>query len=220
MGRIVDPCRVYRAPPVTNPSPCLGRIQFVTKPSGANQPEIAEDPGIDELVAEALADLGHGTGPVGGRERLLQSVSALPDRYAPFFSRLSRMWDLDEAHVEALLEASARHRWQKVWPGIRYLNVSPGPGLSDARARLLRFDPGVRFPVHRHRGEEDVLVLEGSYTDSNGETVGAGDTQRMVAGSEHALVVSPEEPCVAAIVQRGLSFSAPWVRRAKRWFVR
>lgn len=130
------------------------------------------------------------------------------------------MWDLDEARVEALLAESGRRDWQKVWPGIRYLNIAAGPGLADARVRLLRFDPGVRFPVHQHRGDEEVLVLEGSYTDSNGNTVVAGDVQRMVAGSEHALMVSPAEPCVAAIVQRGLSFSAPWLRRAKHWFAR
>jgi hypothetical protein len=40
----------------------------------------------------------------------------------------------------------------------------------------------------------------------------------MVAGSEHALVISSDAVCVAAIVQRGLSFGAPLLDRAKRLF--
>lgn len=203
-----------------NPSTWLARIQLVTKFSGANEAPVLDDSSIDELLAEALGPVHPGRAPRGGRERLLQRVSALPERYAPFFSRLSRMWDLDEAGVEALLADSGRRDWQKVWPGIRYLNIAAGPRLAEARVRLLRFDPGFRFPVHQHRGDEEVLVLEGSYTDSHGNTVVAGDVQRMVAGSEHALMVSPAEPCVAAIVQRGLSFSAPVLQRAKRWFAR
>lgn len=206
--------------PRRNPSTEVGRIALVTNVSASNPPSFAEDLGIDELVAEALADVGGDAAPAGGRERLLRRVSTLPERYAPFFARLGTMWDLDEMRVEAVLRDAAHRRWRQVWPGIRYLNITPGPRLAEARARLLRFEPGVRFPVHRHRGNEDVFVLEGSYTDSSGQTVQAGDTQQMAAGSEHALVVSAEEPCVAAIVQRGLSFGAPWLDRMNRWFSR
>jgi len=151
-----------------------------------------------------------------GRERLLQAVATLPLRYAPFYSRLSGLWQLSEAEIETVLTESARTPWRRLWLGIRYYTLQPGTELGNARARLLHFEPGVRFPEHRHTGEEQVLVLSGSYTDSHGHRVGPGDLQSMGEGSEHALRISSDAPCVAAIVQRGLSFSGPLLRRVRR----
>lgn len=182
-------------------------------PGSASSPEASE---IDDLPSRALLEIDGCFPTPGGRERLLQCVSAMPERYAPFFSRLGRMWFLDEAGVDAALRECTRRGWRRAWPGIQYMDVVGGGSLRDARARLLRFEPGVRLPAHRHRGDEEVLVLEGSYTDSTGKLVGAGDCQLMMAGSEHALVVSADQPCVAAVVQRGLSFIAPWARRFRR----
>ena len=34
-----------------------------------------------------------------------------------------------------------------------------------------RFAPGLRFPRHKHTGAERVLVLEGSYIDSDGRSM-------------------------------------------------
>ena len=162
---------------------------------------VMEDENVEELVEQALLELAPVALSERARERLLQRVGELPLRYAPFYARLATLWDLSEDRVETLLTESGRTRWTQVWPGIRYLNVPSGAGLGEARARLLRFEPGVRFPTHRHRGEEHVLVLEGSYTDSAGQRVAAGDEQRMSEGSEHALVVSADAACVAAIVR-------------------
>jgi hypothetical protein len=175
-----------------------------------------EEQPIDELVEQALFEIAPVELGGAARERLLQRVSAVPLRYAPFYARLGTLWVMSEDRVEAVLAESVRTRWRHVWPGIRCLNVPSG--LVGARARMLRFAPGVCLPMHRHRGDEHVLVLEGSYTDSTGKRVGAGDEQRMSEGSEHALVVSSHAICVAAIVQRGLSFSAPLLDRAKRLF--
>jgi anti-sigma factor ChrR (cupin superfamily) len=187
----------------------------MTKLESEQLTSCSEEELSDELLEQALLQLAPATPRSEVRARLLQRVSALPLRYAPFYARLATMWGMPEPHVEAFLAESTEMRWHHIWPGIRYLDVARAAALDGARARLLRFEPGVRFPTHQHRGEEHVLVLEGSYTDSTGKRVGAGDEQRMVAGSEHALVISSDAVCVAAIVQRGLSFGAPLLDRAK-----
>jgi anti-sigma factor ChrR (cupin superfamily) len=85
--------------------------------------------------------------------------------------------------------------------------LSGGPALAGARAQLLRFAAGARFPSHRHTGTEIVFVLEGSYVDSNERTFGPGDQQILEAGTEHTLRISPDGPCIAAVVSGGVEFT-------------
>jgi hypothetical protein len=169
-----------------------------------------------EVLAAPFADLLPGLSvPPERRARLLTAVSALPLKYAPFFDRLSELWGLSAAEVQAELSILRDRGWRWAWPGIRYFNVAASERL-DERARLLRFEAGVRFPAHRHDGEESVLVLEGSYPDSGGRVVRAGDTQRMSEGSEHSLQIADTGPCVAAISQRGLTFQGALLGRLGR----
>ncbi len=155
-----------------------------------------------------------------GRERLLASVTPLPLRYAPFFERLATLWDLTPERVEALLlQAAEPESWRKPGlPGLRVIDVQPGPRLAGARATLTRFAAGMRFPKHRHTGPEALLVLEGSYIDESGRRVSAGDVHKMAPGSEHWFRVTKELPCVAASVQFGFEFTGSLMRLLTRVF--
>jgi anti-sigma factor ChrR (cupin superfamily) len=83
----------------------------------------------------------------------------------------------------------------------------------------LSFEPGVSFPKHRHRGEEQLLVLEGAFVDTLGVTVRAGDACCMAPQSEHALRILDEGRCVAAVAERGIEFTGPLLRFAN-WLIR
>jgi anti-sigma factor ChrR (cupin superfamily) len=71
----------------------------------------------------------------------------------------------------------------------------PVPGIAIARLHidkarreivcLLRADPGVRYPAHRHAGTEEIFMLEGDLT-INGEVFGKGDYIRSTPGSIHS----------------------------------
>ncbi|MEL0166731.1 MAG: cupin domain-containing protein [Pseudomonadaceae bacterium] len=50
---------------------------------------------------------------------------------------------------------------------------------------LVEYLPGARFPVHRHPHGEEILVLDGVFSDQSGD-YGAGSYLRSPAGSEHA----------------------------------
>jgi len=52
-----------------------------------------------------------------------------------------------------------------------------------ATTRLVRFEPGVRYPDHRHGGTEELFVLEGS-VHVNGLVLKAGDYCQSIAGTE------------------------------------
>lgn len=148
-----------------------------------------------------------------GAERLQRAVTELPLRYAPFFERLSLLWELPEQRVQSeLSRARDASSWSATFlPGLRIFNIDSS--ASGVHARLMKFAPGARFPHHEHRGHERVLVLEGAYTDGQVE-VHAGDEQRMDVGAAHELhIIGPSE-CVAAISERGIAFTSPWLRWA------
>lgn len=60
---------------------------------------------------------------------------------------------------------------------------------------LIRMEPGCGYPLHRHRGIEDVLVLQGGYRDDLGEYL-AGTHIRYASGSAHSPVAlgDPKRP--------------------------
>ena len=166
---------------------------------------------LPELLASAVPS---------GLGRLMADVEQLPLRYAPFFERLSALWDIPETNVIALLErARDPLAWRKTpLPGLRVIDVEGGPLTAGAESKLARFKPGLRFPRHRHPGREAILVLEGSYTDSSGRRVVAGELHEMAPGSEHSFEVSRDEPCIAASVQAGREFTGPIMKILSRLF--
>jgi anti-sigma factor ChrR (cupin superfamily) len=145
-----------------------------------------------------------------GARRLSGAIAELPLRYAPFFAQLAQLFDLPEADVERELGRARRQGFSlTLVPGVRSFTLRAGGRRHGKRARLLRLAPGAELPCHRHRGPERVLVLEGSYRDSNGTEVRAGGEQLMPAHSEHGLRASRHGPCVAAVVEQGIDFTGP-----------
>ena len=180
------------------------------------------DLSAEVLLAEALLTLSEtkadGALP-SGAARLSRAVAELPLRYAPFYGRLSDLWDVSEDQVQReLSRARDRRGWSlTLLRGVKTFEIE-GEGRAGLRRRLMHFSAGVRFPEHRHRGAERVLVLEGSYADSSGLEVRPGEQQLMSEGSEHALTVLGEHDCIAAVAEHGLEFTGPVLRWATKLF--
>jgi quercetin dioxygenase-like cupin family protein len=172
-------------------------------------------------LAEALALLARDLPPISSdARRLLSEVERLPLRYSPFFDALGALWDLSERDVVRTLErAGDPARWKRAaLPGVRSIEVAPGPRLQGANVALTRFRPGFRFPRHYHDGPEALLVLEGRYRDESGRSVGPGELHAMPAGTEHTVEVDRSEPCVVATVHFGVHFTGPILRILARLF--
>lgn len=150
-----------------------------------------------------------------GSARLLEAVSHLPLRYAPFTARLAELWQLSESQVlNELTRAKNPRAWSRTpLRGVAIFNVERAE-RSGVRAHLMRLQPGAHFPKHAHRGSESVLVLEGAYADTDGTEVHAGQIQTMPRGSEHELRILGSSPCVAAISEQGIEFTSRWLRWA------
>jgi quercetin dioxygenase-like cupin family protein len=147
-------------------------------------------------------------------ERLQFTLSEPPHRYAPFFARAAELFDLSES---AVIAQFTRLKDPNAWtfaglPGISSVRVEAGPAVHEAETLFVRFSPGTRFPLHRHVGLERVLVLEGSYEDSNGVQHRAGELREWPSDTEHSFRVG-DETCIFASVVLGRRFSS-WPLRA------
>jgi quercetin dioxygenase-like cupin family protein len=90
---------------------------------------------------------------------------------------------------------------------------SPIPGKSSKPLRflpddlgfveLLRMEPGVAMPPHRHTGPTHAYNLRGTRELSSGEIVGPGDYVYEPAGNVDAWRVIGEEPLIALVVVMG-----------------
>lgn len=80
--------------------------------------------------------------------------------------------------------------------GVSWLPVHLEGDAEDGDAVvLIRMEPGAGYPAHRHRGPEDVLILQGGYRDERGEHR-APRHLRYEAGSVHAPVALEGEACL------------------------
>lgn len=90
---------------------------------------------------------------------------------------------------------------------------SPVPGKSSRPLRflrdnrgfveLLRMEPGVAMPPHRHTGETHAFNLSGSRRLDTGEIVGPGDYVYEPPGNIDSWEVVGDEPLVALVVVMG-----------------
>jgi len=96
----------------------------------------------------------------------------------------------------------ASQSWVERRPGVHWKTLWEE---GDRRAVLIRYDAGAVIPRHRHLGDEQIWVLEGSVTDDTG-TCPAGGYARRPPGCLHtvtsdngalvvALMSGSTEPC-------------------------
>lgn len=180
------------------------------------------DDDIERLAAEVDAVMASLLEPMTpspeSLARLQSAVATPPQRYAPFYDRVAELFDLPkEAVVAELARLAAPNAWRFAGlPGVRNVAVQAGPRTTGAETVFARFDPGTRFPRHRHTGVETVLVLEGEYEDSQGIVHGAGELRSWQAGTNHGFRVSTRAPCIIASVVYGREFEAAPLRLLAR----
>jgi anti-sigma factor ChrR (cupin superfamily) len=63
-------------------------------------------------------------------------------------------------------------------------------------AVMIKMEPGCSYPQHRHRGTEELLILQGGYRDEHGE-YREGQYVRYEDGSDHhPVALENGPPCV------------------------
>lgn len=109
--------------------------------------------------------------------------------------------------VRSLLPSQARPDWKGILKqGFRFVELmkeAPGGfGLY-----LVHLSAGTRFPLHRHGGLEEAVILAGGLADGE-QRLEAGDWSTSEAGSAHAPRALKDEDCwLVARMEGGIHFS-------------
>ncbi len=103
-------------------------------------------------------------------------------------SQIIRVSDIQWSAMPAMPVVKAKPLW-----------IDPDTGR---RAQLARFEPGATLPMHRHAGDELLLVIEGSISDEHGTTT-SGNVGFRPNGCVHS-VTSKNGATALAIVTGGI----------------
>jgi hypothetical protein len=171
-------------------------------PDGSGEAELAA------LLAELSAvSLEHGTevtpGDLArGRSQLLEAVGQSAERYAPFFDKLTKFFDLSvEALRAVFVRAERESEWQQgPLPWVSLFHLEGGPAVAGLDTGFVRLKKGMPFPPHRHKGSERVIILEGGYYDHEQRFYGPGDAHDMSEGSQHSLQMVADRDVLLAVI--------------------
>ncbi|MBL8114157.1 MAG: cupin domain-containing protein [Acidobacteria bacterium] len=93
--------------------------------------------------------------------------------------------------------------WQPIFPGFT-LKALRATGDDDARALLLRLEPGTLIPRHRHTGDVHAYNLSGQRLLIETNTlVGPGGYVYEPAGNVDSWMAVGDEPCIVFVVAQG-----------------
>lgn len=87
--------------------------------------------------------------------------------------------------------------WSFYGAGIDRAVLVDGP--EGPLVRLLRAQPGAKFPHHRHLSEELTVVLQGAYRDKTGR-YDVGDVQCVPMEVAHQPIIEEGDICIALVV--------------------
>jgi putative transcriptional regulator len=114
---------------------------------------------------------------------------------------------------EFLKETDVPLKWQASGPGVERAVLCEENG---ERLYLLKARPGLKMPVHSHRGQEWTLVLQGGYHVGE-NAYKAGDLHCEDETCQHQPVIDDDgEDCISLVVDEGkLVFKDPIARIAQ-----
>lgn len=141
------------------------------------------------------------------KARLLASVGG--GRFENYSSRMAKLFDVTVDRARELLALIERKAsWENPVPGVHLVHFDGGPACAAADCGFVRIEPGCTFPWHTHRGEEVVVVLEGTVRDNTaGKTYQPGEEILQAEGSAHDLVAGDDGALYVARAMNGIEVS-------------
>jgi len=183
---------------------------------------IAADPALQRTldtyreVAHALtAALVPVAPPAEVRGRLFASLDEVckPPRLDRFSKRMAELFDVSLEKARMFLgwvDEPSRWEEQANFPNVQLIHLPAGPAWAAADCGLVRMQPGFKFPLHDHKGQEVTLVLQGTGMDSTGTRMEPGVEMVLDPGHPHAYTVDDgSEPYVFAVRFYGIELIGP-----------
>jgi putative transcriptional regulator len=158
---------------------------------------------VDDTYAALALALPARPPPPWLRERLL-AATARVSRFEAVTARVAGMLDVARDRARELLaHIDDAARWVTGPGPTQLIHLQGGPRVAALNCGFVRLPAGDTFPPHRHLGDEHVLVLQGGYEDSDGQTLHRGDEAFKPGGSEHHFTALPGADLVYLVVLAG-----------------
>jgi quercetin dioxygenase-like cupin family protein len=155
---------------------------------------------VDEIYGSLPLALPTPPAPRDLRARVLAEV-ARQSRFEALAGRVAGMLDVPRDRARELLEwVDDAARWVAGPSPSLIMHLKGGPRAAHANCGFVKLAAGASFPLHRHLGDEHVLVLQGGFEDSDGATLHRGDEAFKPAGSEHRFTALPGVDLVYLVV--------------------
>ncbi|MFK7998516.1 MAG: cupin domain-containing protein [Polyangiales bacterium] len=126
----------------------------------------------------------------GLRGRLLKAA-VLEGRFERFAEVASSMLDLSLDKTRVLLDrVDSKDSFAEELPGVEFCWLPGGPKTDGHVRGFVRVDRQAELPAHSHLGEEQVLVMQGTYIDSlTQERFGPGEVLHGTPAADHTFHV-------------------------------
>lgn len=140
-----------------------------------------------ELLLEVLAPLAPPP-----RERVLGALGS-SGRLAQFAPRVSALVDLSVDEVGPYLDRvwDPTTPWEVAIGQTRTWWIPGGPRVQNAIRGFVHMPAGEHFPVHRHLGDEQMLILQGHAIFDDGTRRSPGDLVSASIEIEHSFTADP-----------------------------
>lgn len=185
-GRLPSPLRLLMETRAALDPNAAGEVAVCDAVGGA----LLEDAPPVALAAEAL-------------DAVLDSLDDLPPLPARDLAAakaagrsVQELLDLPEPARGAAMSAAEQGGWRFAGPGVRTMRVAEE---DDAKADLIRLEPGVGVPSHGHAGPEFTLVLCGAFRERD-ILYQRGDLCMAGPDVVHRPVAEPGATCIALAV--------------------
>lgn len=146
-------------------------------------------------------------------DRALAQLDASPpaDRVRPAVAR-------EDRNLPAPLAPFAKGHWRWLGRGVQWRTIEV-PSEAGTRVFMLKAEPGIRLPHHKHTGAEWTCVFEGAFIHDGGR-FGPGDFDEADESVEHKPVVADEGVCICLVAMQGGIELQGWLGRLLQPLVR
>ena len=86
--------------------------------------------------------------------------------------------------------------------GFKYYKIAISSSGKDMKALMLSMTPNQKIPEHKHSGIEQILVLEGGFSDEKG-SYGPGDVSTQNENDRAHIPIADDTGCICLLVYEG-----------------
>jgi hypothetical protein len=176
----------------------------------ARSPELQRELAALREIAAAGLNVGEIEPRPQARATLLRALDG-PERRFAFVPDLVKLFDLSVERVRELLRSiDDATRWEAgPMPGIFVMHFDGGPNALASDNGFVRLAAGLKFPMHRHLGNEVNYVIEGAVRDGDGTLYLPGEGIVKDVESSHEFSIPETADALIAVSQDGFEIIMP-----------